>query len=64
MPRPTAYEFRCGAVERFGGVSLSWEHCAYIVRRHPNYGHKVDGSRLLRTARKIAAQMRQEAKEK
>lgn len=59
--RPTAYEFRCGAIEHIGCVSIVWEHCAYIVRRHPDYGHKVDGSPRLKEARKIAAAVRREA---
>lgn len=56
----TAYKFRCGAIERSRGVSIVWEHCAYIVRRHPDYGHKVEAARTLKDARKLVAAMRRE----
>jgi hypothetical protein len=52
--RPSAYEFKCGAVEWRGEVRIEWEHCVYLVTRGPT----VFGARSLREARRVATTFR------
>lgn len=59
--RLTPYAFRCGYVEgSHGFVTIAWEHCTYIIRRHPDHGHKIASVCTLKAARKLAADMRRE----
>lgn len=59
----TRRELSLGGVERHGEhVSITREHGAYIIRRHPSVGHKVESARTLTQARKIARELRRSAK--
>jgi hypothetical protein len=58
--RLTRYAFACGSVERVGEyVSITMEHGAYIIRRHPSHGAGwlVRSCRTVKEARRLAAAM-------
>lgn len=60
--RLSAHAFACGYTERARHVSVSWEHCCYHVKRHPDHpaGHKWETAHTLREARTLAAKLRRE----
>jgi len=60
---PKAAEFGMGGVQHYGDhVTLTREHGAYLVKRHPAHpaGHKIEGRRTLTAARALARKMRDE----
>lgn len=54
--RLTAYALACGYVEEYGdNLTLSWEHCAYMVKGFLSNGkHVMEGRRTLTEARQLA----------
>ena len=59
-PKNSTHEFLCGDGERYGPhVSVYWQHCCYIVARHPDHpaGHAIESHRLITDARKAARRL-------
>lgn len=59
--RLNRHAFACGSIERIGDhVSVTMEHGAYIIRRHPEHGAGwlVRSCRTLTEARRMARAMR------